>query len=259
MLRQYYWQRLKWVGGKHWAWPSAISTVVGIAIAALTWCNHNWVRDHISDSMSAFVSGTIPILAGLSIFIVRWLISPFIVYRDVTDNVTGLESRLYDIEHRVRFDLKVSILDWNYTLNDTLKVTVVYTNNGTTQRSILDASFVFTPYGETPGNHIRYSEVAIADGNSPLAIQPGIPNPVFYSVPMQDTPIASLADSSDPNVSGAIIGVGLRIRILQNDGTERHKAIFFGRWYGISGVIQRGSFSREIVSLEDAVPIWMPI
>jgi hypothetical protein len=89
---------------KRWQWSirgvggttSWVSLGIGGLIAALFWVCPNWTRAHISDQMNAFVSGLIPLCAGASVLIVRWLFfSPYFVFKT------------QEVKHAQKYDLLI--------------------------------------------------------------------------------------------------------------------------------------------------------
>ena len=45
------------------------------------WVWPEWIRFHLNERMNAFISGLIPLLAGGSVLLGRWLVSPYFVYK----------------------------------------------------------------------------------------------------------------------------------------------------------------------------------
>jgi hypothetical protein len=42
----------------------------------------SWSRHHISPRMSAFALGAIPLLSDLSLFVIRWLLAPYFLWKE---------------------------------------------------------------------------------------------------------------------------------------------------------------------------------
>jgi hypothetical protein len=57
--------------------------MVGATLAVLIWFSPRWFHDHISDRMNAFILVMVPLLAGASVFLVRWFVSPYPIYMRV--------------------------------------------------------------------------------------------------------------------------------------------------------------------------------
>jgi hypothetical protein len=90
MLSEYLSARFKWARKGITGLCGGISLIVGAAMAVVIWCAPDWVRQHISDRVNAFVLGLIPLLAGASVFLIRWFISPFWVFKSTaTDRDTA--------------------------------------------------------------------------------------------------------------------------------------------------------------------------
>jgi hypothetical protein len=73
-------ERCKWASkgtGRVCGW---VSLIVGATLAILISFSPQWFHDHISDRMTAFVLGVVPLLAGASVFLVRWFVSPYPIY-----------------------------------------------------------------------------------------------------------------------------------------------------------------------------------
>src|SRR6266496_5002367 len=66
-------KRSLWVGISHcWSHASGSSVVLSAGF-----------HDHISDRMNACVLVMVPLLAGASVFLVRWFVSPYPIYMQV--------------------------------------------------------------------------------------------------------------------------------------------------------------------------------
>ena len=60
-----------------------VSLIVGATIAVLLWFSPRWFHDHISDRVNAFILVMVPLLAGASVFLVRWFVSSYPIYMQV--------------------------------------------------------------------------------------------------------------------------------------------------------------------------------
>jgi len=56
---------------------------VGATVAVLLWFYPQWFHQHISDRMNAFALVMVPLLAGASVFLVRWFVSSYPIYMQV--------------------------------------------------------------------------------------------------------------------------------------------------------------------------------
>jgi len=75
------------------------------------WLSPNWAHQHISERMNAVVLGLIPLVAGASVFLFRWFISPYPIYKRLRAQADGKQSRenirrqlysyLLDLEDRI--------------------------------------------------------------------------------------------------------------------------------------------------------------
>jgi hypothetical protein len=86
-------ERCKWALKGTGAVCGGVSLIVGATLAVLIWFYPRWFHDHISDRMSAFVLGIVPLLAGASVFLVRWLVSPYPVYMQVQQKLETLSDK----------------------------------------------------------------------------------------------------------------------------------------------------------------------
>jgi hypothetical protein len=76
-------ERCKWASkgtGKICGW---VSLVVGATLAVILWFSPQWFHNHISDRMNALILVVVPVLAGASAFLIRWLLSPYPVYMQI--------------------------------------------------------------------------------------------------------------------------------------------------------------------------------
>jgi hypothetical protein len=83
-------ERCKWASKGTGAVCGSVSLIVGVTLAVLIWFSPRWFHDDISDRMTAFVLGMVPLLAGASVFLVRWLVSPYPIYMQVRRKVDAL-------------------------------------------------------------------------------------------------------------------------------------------------------------------------
>jgi hypothetical protein len=83
-------ERCKWASKGTGAVCGSVSLIVGATLAVLIWFFPRWFHDHISDGMNAFVLGLVPLLAGASVFLVRWFVSPYPIYMQVRRKVDSL-------------------------------------------------------------------------------------------------------------------------------------------------------------------------
>src|SRR5215467_12231743 len=89
-------ERCKWASKGTAAVCGSVSFIVGGTIAVLLWFYPKWFHDHISDRMSALVLVVVPVLVGVSVFLVRWLVSPYAIYMRVRrelDTLTDAKKR----------------------------------------------------------------------------------------------------------------------------------------------------------------------
>jgi hypothetical protein len=59
-------------------------------LAVLLWFYPQWFHDHISDRMNALALVLVPLLAGASVFLVRWFVSPFPIYMQIRKELDAL-------------------------------------------------------------------------------------------------------------------------------------------------------------------------
>lgn len=83
-------ERCKWALKGTAAICGLVSFIVGATLATLIWFFPQWFHEHISDPMTAFVLGVVPLLAGASVFVVRWFVSSYPVYMQVRRTVDSL-------------------------------------------------------------------------------------------------------------------------------------------------------------------------
>jgi hypothetical protein len=76
---------------KRWLWAvkgvggiaSLVSFIVGAVLAALVWLAPNWSKNHITQNVNIIILGFVPFIAGASLFLFRWLWSPYAAYHDL--------------------------------------------------------------------------------------------------------------------------------------------------------------------------------
>ncbi len=83
-------ERCKWASKGTGGVCGWVSLIVGATLAVLIWFSPRWFHDHISDRMTAFVLGMVPLLAGASVFLVRWFVSPYPIYMQVQQKLDAL-------------------------------------------------------------------------------------------------------------------------------------------------------------------------
>jgi hypothetical protein len=92
-----YWEfvrrRFQWAKSGVWGHIGNVSLITGLLVAILAWCFPDWTRRNISDRMNAFVLGIIPLAAGGSVLLVRWLYSSYAVFGAENDKRIELEKR----------------------------------------------------------------------------------------------------------------------------------------------------------------------
>src|SRR4030095_3060827 len=85
--------RWKWsvkgVGGT----CSLVSFAAGAALAIALWLWPDWAHEHISERMNAFILGLIPLAAGASVFLLRWVCSSYAVFKVEKANIIALQGR----------------------------------------------------------------------------------------------------------------------------------------------------------------------
>ena len=78
---EFYSRRFKWAKMGSWGVVELIALSAGLILAVLVWWQPQWTHAHISERMNGFIVGTIPLLSGLSVFLVRWFLSSFFIYK----------------------------------------------------------------------------------------------------------------------------------------------------------------------------------
>ena len=76
-------ERCKWASRGTGRVCGSVSLIVGATLAVLLWFYPQWFHDHVSDRMNAFILVLIPLLAGGSVFLLRWLVSPYPIYMQI--------------------------------------------------------------------------------------------------------------------------------------------------------------------------------
>jgi hypothetical protein len=83
-------ERCKWALKGTGAVCGCVSLMVGIVLAVLIWFYPLWFHNHVSDRINAFVLGVLPLLAGASVFVIRWFVSPYPIYMQLQRKVDAL-------------------------------------------------------------------------------------------------------------------------------------------------------------------------
>ena len=86
--------RTRWSGKGNGGICGWASLVVGAILAVLVLCYPKWTREHISDTMNIVLLGLVPLLAGASVFILRWVYSSYAVFKAEKDKVIALKERM---------------------------------------------------------------------------------------------------------------------------------------------------------------------
>src|SRR5438034_10101820 len=76
-------ERCKWASKGTGAVCGWVSLIVGATLAVLLWFYPQWFHDHISDRINALALVLVPLLAGASVFLVRWFVSPYPIYMQI--------------------------------------------------------------------------------------------------------------------------------------------------------------------------------
>ena len=87
----YFVARAKWAGRGNGGICGWVSLVIGAVLAALVLCFPKWTHQHISDTMNVVLVSLVPFLAGASVFLVRWVYSPYAVFKVERDKVIALK------------------------------------------------------------------------------------------------------------------------------------------------------------------------
>jgi len=74
--------RWRWAGKGSGAICGWVSLIIGAIAALLLWLSPKWTHDHVSDTMNVLLVGLVPLIAGASVFLVRWILSSFFVYQN---------------------------------------------------------------------------------------------------------------------------------------------------------------------------------
>jgi len=83
-------KRCKWASKGTGAVCGWVSFIVGATIAVLLWFHPQWFHDHISDRVNALALVLAPVLAGASVFLVRWFVSPYPIYMQIRKELDTL-------------------------------------------------------------------------------------------------------------------------------------------------------------------------
>jgi len=76
-------ERCKWASKGAAGACGWVSFIVGATLAVLLWYSPQWFHDHISDRVNALILVMVPLLAGASVFLLRWFVSPFPIYMQI--------------------------------------------------------------------------------------------------------------------------------------------------------------------------------
>jgi hypothetical protein len=82
MVWKFYQKRIKWAAKGTSGVISLVSLAVGALLALLVWFMPEWTKQHISDRMNTVALGLIPLAAGATLFMVRWILSAYFVFKD---------------------------------------------------------------------------------------------------------------------------------------------------------------------------------
>jgi hypothetical protein len=83
-------KRCKWASKGTGAVCGWVSFIVGATLAVLLWFCPQWFHDHISDRMNALALVLVPLVAGASVFLVRWFVSPYPIYMQIRRELATL-------------------------------------------------------------------------------------------------------------------------------------------------------------------------
>jgi len=95
---EFYRKRAKWAAKGTGGVISLVSLAVGALLALLVWFMPEWTKHHISDRMNTVALGLIPLAAGASLFVGRWIFSSYFVFKDAqceaSTTISSLRSQL---------------------------------------------------------------------------------------------------------------------------------------------------------------------
>ena len=83
-------ERCKWASKWTGTVCGSVSLIVGAILAVLLWFYPQWFHDHIPDRVNALTLVVVPLLAGASVFLVRWFVSPFPIYMQIRKELDTL-------------------------------------------------------------------------------------------------------------------------------------------------------------------------
>ena len=83
-------ERCKWASKGIGGVCGWVSLILGATLAVLLWFSPQWFHDRISDRMNAFILVIVPLLAGASVFLVRWFVSPYPIYMQIRRELNTL-------------------------------------------------------------------------------------------------------------------------------------------------------------------------
>lgn len=86
--------RAKWAGRGNGGICGWVSLVIGAVLAVLLLCFPKWTHDHISDTMNVVLVSLFPLLAGASVFLVRWAYSSYPIFKIEKGKRIALEERM---------------------------------------------------------------------------------------------------------------------------------------------------------------------
>jgi hypothetical protein len=116
-LRSYLFARWKWSIKGIAGTCSLVSFAAGAAVAIAVWLSPNWAHQHISERMNAVVLGVIPLAVGASVFLFRWFISPYPIYKKLRAQIDAKQSR-----EKIRRQLYSYLLDLEDRITDLQKL-----------------------------------------------------------------------------------------------------------------------------------------
>lgn len=113
--------RWKWSNKGIGGTISNVSLAVGAVLTALLLCFPKWTHEHVSEGMNAVLVSIAPLVVGGSVFLVRWFVSPYFIYRDLRTKMAErscrdatraqLISYLLDLESRIKIRRKMTVLE----------------------------------------------------------------------------------------------------------------------------------------------------
>jgi hypothetical protein len=85
--------RFAWAKRGVWGLIELLAVLLGSALSITAWVNPSWTRAHVSDRAGGFLLGAVPLLVGASVFVVRWVLSSFFVFRDLRVKLEATSSQ----------------------------------------------------------------------------------------------------------------------------------------------------------------------